>query len=81
MVINVRSQEDETRKWKGMLQEETFRVNLNAKTLQKYRVFFTMIESFTSCVTSNIKINKSDLLKVSSALKGTAYVPSRLSCV
>ena len=50
-----------------MLREETFHVNLNAKTLQKYRVFFTMIESFTSCVTSNIKINKSDLLKVSSA--------------
>ena len=42
MVINVRSQEDETRKWKSMLGEETFHVNLNVKTLQKYNTVYLL---------------------------------------
>lgn len=32
MVINIGSQEDEARKWKGMLWEERFHVNLNTDT-------------------------------------------------
>lgn len=62
MVINVRSQENEARKRKGMLWEERVHVNLHTDILQNTQGSFTMTPSFTSSLTSRIRKSNSDLL-------------------
>lgn len=56
MVVNIRGQEDETRKRKGVLWErKRIHVNFNAETAKNNWNRFTVTSSCMGCATSNIK--------------------------